>query len=166
MRIHLENGITLVANYFPRSCLPLLDITDSLVRRNFWAEAFTYNNPTTDAVGQQGIFGLSNLNLSASQKETLLWHYRLSHASIPWIQLLMQDHQWLKSNISSHVRHQGPFAPYKYPRTETCDLSGVHCAACLTEKAHVCTPGVSEPKSWPPVQVSSNEWIVFIGRKP
>ena len=89
--ICLGNDITLLGKYCPQSRLTLLNVTNTTVRRDFWAEAFVYNSSITDAVGQQGILGLSNQNLSTSQKETLLWHYCLSHASISWIQLLMPD---------------------------------------------------------------------------
>ena len=76
------------------------------------------------------------------------------HASMSWIQLLMWDRQWLKSNVSSHVLRQGSFIPCNYPRAVICDPSGLHCTVCLIVKARVHTPGVSRPKSWPPVQFS------------
>jgi hypothetical protein len=63
----------------------------------------------------------SNLNLLTSQKELLLWHQRLSHASINWIQTLMQDRLWLPvTDNGSHALHPGPLLPTK-SRMPTCD---------------------------------------------
>jgi hypothetical protein len=57
-------------------------------RFSFWNEAFGLTMDNSREV--KNILGKDNTNLSASQKEVLLWHQRLSHASIQWVQILMQ----------------------------------------------------------------------------
>ena len=133
--IELENGIELFGSYCPRSNLPLLTVTSDVAPRAFWSDAFAYT--AQDQTNYNDILDTANTNLSAAQKETLLWHQRLSHASISWIQLLMRDRRWLQTNVKSYALHQGPFIPCKEPRGPTCDISGLKCAACLTAKAHV-----------------------------
>ena len=60
MKIRLGTGITLVANYCPWSCLPLLDITNASEQRIFWAEDFVYNSSIAYDARQQGIIVISN----------------------------------------------------------------------------------------------------------
>ena len=142
----LGSGTELVARFCPRSNLPILSVTTDAVERNFWSEAFAYTAADTVAFGKhENIFQPSNANLSASQKETLLWHQRLSHASMSWIQLLMRDRCWMKDYHSPSALHQGPFIPCKEPRGPTCDISCLKCSACLTAKAHVRSPTANRP---------------------
>ena len=137
-----ENKPTLEAYYCPRSNLPLLRLASSDVApspRNTWKDAFVYSA----SVEQQhalNVLNESNTNLTAAQKETLLWHQRLSHASISWIQLLMRDRRWLQSNIPEMSLKRGPFIPCKEPRGPFVDTNCLKCAACLTAKAQVRTP--------------------------
>ena len=82
----------------------------------------------------------SNSNLSASQKELLLWHQWLSHALINWIQTLIQDRLWLPdTDKGSHALHSDLFLPTK-SCMPTCDTSKLKCAACLYAKASTRTP--------------------------
>jgi hypothetical protein len=70
-------------------------------RFSFWNEAFSLNVNETSML--RNILSDNNTNLSASQKEVLLWHQRLSHASIQWIQMLMRKRDWLQENHSTTV---------------------------------------------------------------
>jgi len=56
----------------------------------------------------KNILGEENTNLSISQKELLLWHQCLSHASFGWVQTLMRKKQWLKSE-QDNLLQSGPF---------------------------------------------------------
>jgi hypothetical protein len=105
-------------------------------RFSFWNEAFglTMNNPRK----LKNILGKDNTNLSASQKEVLLWHQRLSHASIQWVQMLMQKQDWLKSEGRESL-HNGPFIITR-SSAPTCDISRLKCGACLCAKATVKRP--------------------------
>ena len=138
-RINLDNGIDLVAQYCPRSNLPMLSCCDPN-NSCFWNKIFDISQESTLAFAiHQNVLLQENTNLSASQKELLLWHQRLSHASVSWIQPLTRDRKWLKANPSTSL-HQGPFIPSKESCTPTCDLKGLQCGACQMAKACTCSP--------------------------
>jgi len=90
IEVTLNNKTYLEAHFCARSHLPILPLQQTnLVVNSFWTEAFTY---TVDSIlTSNSILCASNTNLSASQRELLMWHQRLSHASVYWIQILMQD---------------------------------------------------------------------------
>ncbi len=95
--ISLNDGINLFAQYFPQSNLPLIPLalhTESSTC--FWNAAlgFTANNFKEINAIKSTLLPF-NTNLSHSQKELLLWHQQLSHASISWVQLIMRGHSFL-----------------------------------------------------------------------
>jgi hypothetical protein len=88
-------------------------------------------------VSQLTIFMKSiNTNLSTSQKELLLWHERLSHAMVKWVQKLMRDRKWLPGTADNKTTlHSGPFIPTeKGSHAQISNTSTLKCAACLYEK--------------------------------
>ena len=91
-------------------------------------------------------FGLNildnnNVNLSASQKELLLWHQRLSHADINKVQSLLQSRSHLKaSDDGDNALHSGPILTAVNVGVTRCDVSKVKCGACLLAKAKRRTP--------------------------
>ena len=88
----LGDGIQINAPYCSRSNLPIISLSAQATRRDTWANAFVYSSSApTEFASQHRVLGADNTNLSASQKEAMLWHQRLSHASMSWIQLLMRD---------------------------------------------------------------------------
>ena len=139
----LGNGVDLRARYCPRSNLPLLDIFDEPpLHRSMWHDAFHITGDAVQAYAlEKHVLDESNANLSASQKELLLWHHRLSHASISWLQPLMRTKKWLKSQQSATALHTGPFLPCQEKRTATCSTNGLRCAACLASKATIRSAG-------------------------
>ena len=68
----LDNGVELVATYCPCSRLPILPMGSMTVTCNLWSDAFVYASNTSSIY--TNILGQLNNNLSAAQKETLLWH--------------------------------------------------------------------------------------------
>jgi len=123
----LGNGVELQAQYCHCSNLPLLSICDHAPNtKSFWHDAF---HMTDDGVfvfaTETNVLDGSNVNLLASEKELLLWHHRLSHASILWLQHLMRTKKWLRDNHSIESLHQGPFLPCKEKRTASCPLAGI-----------------------------------------
>ena len=133
----LGNGVELQAQYCPRSNLPLLSICDHAPdAKSFWHDAFHItDNDVFAFAAEKNVLDESNVNLSAAEKELLLWHQRLSHASTSWLQPMMRTKQWLRVHHSTESLHQGPFLPCKENRTATCKLTGLRCAACLASKA-------------------------------
>jgi hypothetical protein len=100
----------------------------------FWASAFTYSAETL--VESKSILSSTNTNLSALQKELLLWHQRLSHTNVNWIQTLMRDRKWfIDSFDEKSALHTGPII-HSSTRAKTCDAKGLKCTACLCAKAH------------------------------
>jgi hypothetical protein len=93
-----------------------------------------------EASAYPALFDATNTNLSLSQKEVLLWHQRLSHASIKWIQGLMRDRKWLQDNANKGSLHDGPFLLCKNSRASSCNVTALKCAACLCAKASTRSP--------------------------
>ena len=87
----LSDGNRFSASLCPRSNLPLIPLATH-PSRNFWSEAFGYTLSNVQAIQEiKSILSDDNSNLSSPQKELLLWHQRLSHASLDWTQMLMRD---------------------------------------------------------------------------
>ena len=83
----LGNGVELQALYCPCSNLPLLSISDKAPEsKSFWHNAFHItDNDVFVFAAETNVLDGKNANLSKSEKELLLWHNRLSHASIWWL---------------------------------------------------------------------------------
>jgi hypothetical protein len=99
----------------------------------------------------KNILHQGNTNLSLAQKELLPWHQRLSHASVKWIQAMMQDRKWLPSNDGNDTAlHLGPFIPTKIgSHAHGCNTSTLQCAACLYAKASTRSPTNLAPRPSP-----------------
>jgi hypothetical protein len=113
IEINLDNGIELCATFCPRSNLPILSLTTKIQGTNkFWDNAFGYT--LLNVSDMCSILSQVNTNLSSSQKELLLWHQRLLHALLSWIQILIHDRKWLKDkNNNAALLHSGPFITAK-----------------------------------------------------
>jgi hypothetical protein len=72
-----------------------------------------------------------NVNLSPVAKELLLWHYRLAHAGLGWVQDLMRSKKNEVGNQSTP-----PLIPTKSTKTCSQDTTGLKCARCLLSKQH------------------------------
>ena len=87
------------------------------------------------------LFDATKTNLYLSQKDDiLLWHHRLSHVSIKWIQCLMRDQKRFQDNANKGSLHDGPFLLCKNSSASSCSVSAVKCAACLCAKASTRSP--------------------------
>jgi hypothetical protein len=111
----LENGTNFCAHLCLQSNLPLIPLALGNDRKYcFWNEAFGYTVHNVQAInGLKSILSHDNTNLSSSQKEFLLWHQRLSHASIGLVQMLMHDRKWLLGHGNAASLHSGPFIKTK-----------------------------------------------------
>jgi len=73
IHIRLANNVTLFGQYCSRSNLPLIPMAHTKNQQfSFWNEAFGFN--VNDSHMLKNILSDDNTNLSASQKEVLLWH--------------------------------------------------------------------------------------------
>jgi hypothetical protein len=152
VQVFLDNGITLGAAFCPRSNLPLIPLAhEASSKPCFWTQAFGFSvDSFQDLNSIRNVLHQNNTNLSNSQKELLLWHQRLSHASVKWIQVLMRDRKWLPTGRTDNVDpalHSGPFIRTRAgSRAHCCDGSTLHCAACLYAKASTRTPSNLAPR--------------------
>ncbi len=62
----------------------------------FWNEAFGFSVKNFHEINAvKSLLHQANTNLSASQKELLLWHQRVSYVSVKWVQKLTCNRKWL-----------------------------------------------------------------------
>ena len=138
IKFSLDNGHQFSAKFCSQSNLPLIPLAQNQ-QRNFWNKAFGYTVNNISTVNElRSILASDNTNLSSSQKELLLWHQRLSHTSLDWVQMLMRDRKWLPSHDEESL-HKGAFIKTR-SRAPTCDVAGLKCTACLCAKASCRSP--------------------------
>ena len=137
----LGDGTMFKAKYCPRSNLPILSTPDYHSHSCFWSSAFDYS-PVNSKATCASLLRPENINLTAAQKSVLLWHYRLSHAAIRWVQLLLRDRAWFRSQDPLQSLHRGPFLP-TIERGPTCDITPLKCASCLHAKSHRQSPSTT-----------------------
>ena len=150
----IDSGVELQALYCPCNNLSLLSISDEAPEsKSFWHDAFHItDNDVFAFAAETNVLDEKNANLTKAEKELLLWHDRLSHASIWWLQPLMRTRKWLKDNHSMESLHQGPFLPCKEQTTASCSLNRLRCAACLASKATTRSAGARHESRDTPTQ--------------
>jgi hypothetical protein len=149
--IILDNGSNIYAKFCPRSNLPLIPLSlENECKYCFWNNAFGFGANSFQEINTiKTILHQNNANLSASQKELLLWHQRLSHASVNWVQILMCKQKWLPGSADNkNALHSGPFIPMK-SCAQVCNTSTLKCAACLLAKASTKLPVNLAPRASP-----------------
>ncbi len=146
----LDNDNNFGATFCPHSNLLMIPLAlYNNTKQCFWNTAFGFS---VDSFGDintiKNILYQANTNLSLSQKELLLWLQCLSHATVKWIQAMMQDRKWLPSNDGNYTAlHLGPFIPTKIGiRAHSCTTSTLQCAACLYAKASTRSPTNLAPR--------------------
>mmetsp|Transcript_30431 Transcript_30431/g.69423 ORF Transcript_30431/g.69423 Transcript_30431/m.69423 type:complete len:1695 (-) Transcript_30431:406-5490(-) len=154
----LDNGRELQADFCKHSLLPILPMHDGPgasasplenvfsvdtghVRWYLGAEGSLGRDPDC------GILSPGNSNLSASEKEFLRWHERLSHASFSRIILLMRTRKWLQSDHDGMSLHRGPFLPCRHKVVSVESSRRLRCVACLEAKAHLRSPASKKSAS-------------------
>jgi hypothetical protein len=122
-------GEDLVFPYQPHSHLPLMHTDDNVPQVGLTKHLclnLALTNGTSDA---HNLIEYNNYNLTKEEKELSLWHQRLSHAGMGWIQDLMKKP---KPNVGSN--ESPPLITTRHPGTASCDIP--RCPACLYAKAH------------------------------
>ncbi len=115
----------------------------------FWNEAFGFSVESFHEINAvKSLLHQAITNLSASQKELLLWHQHLSHVSVKWLQKLMCNRKWLPGMADNKMAlHSGPFIPTKkWSRAQLCNTSTLKCTACLYAKASTRSPENLAPR--------------------
>jgi hypothetical protein len=148
--IALENWINLCAQFCLRSNRPMILLgLENNSKSCFWNEAFGFSVDNFYKINAvKSLLHQANTNLLASQKELLLWHQRLSHASVKWVQKLMWDRKWLPGTADNETAlHSGPFIPTKKGScAQLCNTSTLKCTVCLYAKASTRSPENLAPR--------------------
>ena len=134
--LHLITKHVLEAPFCPQTNLPCLTTIEQANKSqsSFWTSTFDFT--TADALAYPTLLSSeNNTNISAAQKELILYHQRLSHASIRKIHHLMRTRKWLCDRIKQDPTFRcGTFLPCQ-TLTPTCDTTGFKCLACVCAKA-------------------------------
>lgn len=136
--ISLGTGEMLNALYCLRTGLPCLQSAGHAEPTNlsFWTSTFEYDEVEieNEMAAYPNLLVTGNTNMMVGEKVLMLWHHRLSHAGIRWIQ--MCNRQWLRDCDSTDACfHRGPFLPCK-TKAPTCNIHSLKCIACVCAKAH------------------------------
>eukprot|EP00956_Cyclotella_meneghiniana_P041393 scaffold225306_cov23-Cyclotella_meneghiniana.AAC.1 len=103
--------------------------------RCLWSSTFAF--PAVDQTSwARGIASARNQNLTAAQKEVLLWHFKLSHAGMSSIHNLCRQNRTAKvDTVDELVQYRtSKFLPCKHKiQNTTCD--GLICASCAASKS-------------------------------
>jgi hypothetical protein len=144
-RVHLGDGTLLDASY-GRANLPILPMY-VVGESDMWTRTFGFTGQDRKAWIRH-LHDESNQNLSLAQKELLLWHSKLSHASLDAIHNLCRLKRTPKLNTVDELvpLQQDKILPctYKMP-SDVCD--NLLCGTCAAAKAHRKQPGISPPNS-------------------
>lgn len=122
----LANGIKLRFPFSLENNLPLMLINHDVCTADFTShEAFCLRREAAAIQDQiEDLLSNRNYNLSKPQKELLLWHYRLGHAGMSWLQELMRPK---KDEVG--IGKEPPVLAIKQQTTSRCEHP--RCAACL-----------------------------------
>jgi hypothetical protein len=121
----LKDGTTMYFPYNRGSNLPLmLTRSTPMVGLTVHDAEFLHSYERVSAC--LSVADETNQNLTASQRELLLWHHRLAHANLQWI-------QWLAATPRDRNSNQpGPLLETKEPKVSSCPLP--LCAPCQVAK--------------------------------
>ena len=127
----LADGSTLVFPYNSQSNLPLMLPTPTRTVGLTFEDACVLGDGFS-ARTFMSVADETNQNLTASQKELLIWYWKLGHANFQWIQTLCRH-----SNSDS----KRCVLPTRFNKTSSCPAP--KCAACMLGKQARRTPTLS-----------------------
>jgi hypothetical protein len=131
--IKMPDDMILEAPY-GKANLPLLQLSNS-VDSCLWAKIFAFN--VDDKIDwKKAILDASNQNLTAAQRELLVWHFKLSHAGLSTIHNLCRQRRRMNTNTVQEFINlrDGPMLPCTFNGPNAV-CNGLLCAACLATKA-------------------------------
>ena len=77
-----------------------------------------------------------NTTLSLAQKELLMWHFKLGHVNMRWIQQLLRQRDWLGPMTEPYgnaITEHHSYLPTSNKKSSTCDPP--LCTACIMAKS-------------------------------
>jgi hypothetical protein len=141
--ILLPGGTTIHAPYGLAN-LPLLSLSAKKDQSaGFWNQCFSFSADDSDTWAKM-LTSASNQNLTPAQKELLVWHHKLSHASLSKIHSLCRRKRKPKdSEVISDVvpYNDGPILPCNH-NVPSAVRDNLLCASCAIAKASRRSPGV------------------------
>ena len=131
----LADGTELHFPFARGNNLPLMMLDKDVCEPDLSSQAvYTLTSSAREARDRlEDLLSNRNYNISNAQKELLLWHFRLGHAGMSWIQELMKSK---KNEIGTEK--EPPVLPTKHPATSKCEAP--RCAACQFSKQFRRTP--------------------------
>jgi len=131
----------------PGNHLPFMNVDFSLSERGTHEANYEALLSSKDLESTLILPHNNNHNLTKDQKELLLWHYRLGHASFNWLQNLMT-----KPKLQFIDNEEPPVIPTKTHRAHNCPIP--RCPACQMSKQHRCTTGSQHVKNRPECEMA------------
>eukprot|EP00956_Cyclotella_meneghiniana_P006656 scaffold8829_cov55-Cyclotella_meneghiniana.AAC.2 len=129
-----DSGDIILDAPYGRANLPLLQMS-SASETCLWSSMFAFSASDKDAWAR-GVCDARNQNLTAAQKEILMWHTRLSHAGLSSVHNLCRQRRTVPVDKAEDlVQYQSSkFLPCtnKIPNDVCC---GLLCASCLASKS-------------------------------
>jgi hypothetical protein len=134
-------GIELDAPYGLAN-LPILPTEEQAPESSsLWSKIFLVERDDLN-LWQKSILDASNQNLSAAQKELLLWHHKLSHVGLSKVHNLCRQKKRRVSNVKELLElRDGPFLPCNHNVPSTV-CENLLCPACQIAKATRRKPSV------------------------
>ena len=131
LAMELPSGHTLEFPYHDVSNLPFMLLDSSfthtkLAQAGLGASDAARLGKAFELGGLVSVADQSNQNLSAEQRELLLWHQRLAHSNFQWNQELMRVHR-NGPDIQPVIKTQRQ-------RTPNCHTTNLKCTACILAK--------------------------------
>ena len=128
MTLNTPDDVHLDFPYHPTSNLPLLWPKEDVPVGGFHQHTKLHLMRFFNLTKSRSLIVPENSNLNTKERELLLWHYRLCHASLGWIQALMRPVKMAQEEA------QPPIVPTSCQGTRNVDHP--KCSACLLAKQH------------------------------
>ena len=129
----LPTGVSFSIPYQSSSNLPLLYPipTASSLIEGYSLSLFSFKSLNSDSINSS-IVDETNQNITPTQKELLIWHWRLAHAGFAWIQSLFQPRVFVTSQQGEDTKEDSVISP-KHPTSYKC--SAPKCTSCCVSKS-------------------------------
>ena len=152
-----DSGDIILDAPYGRANLPLLQMS-STSETCLWSSMFAFSASDKDAWAR-GVCDAKNQNLTAAQKEILMWHTRLSHAGLSSVHNLCRQRRTVPVDKADDlVQYQSSKCLpciHKIPNDACC---GLLCASCLASKSAKRSPiNRSTSKPGPKMVLKQND---------
>ena len=156
LKLTTPTGTALHFPYQAGNSLPMafLDNDVALAGINGHLGLTLQSDATKDKI--RGILHDNNHNLSRPQKELSLWHGRLGHCGIPWVQTLMRPE---KHDVGSESHPA--IIPTKHQAT--CRVDAPKCPGCLLAKQHRLNPKSQTTSNKPEREMALRRDVTEVG---